>query len=172
MTAVNWTHRVGEIGERPLEVERKALPSELPAVANELDVPSCEALSARYTIRPLGRGRYMLTGKAEATVTQSCVITLEPITSSVSDAFEIEFWPPDDLPGAVSADAIEAFGPDEPEAIVNGVIDVGVIILDSLSGAIDRYPRKPGAVFSWVDKKADADSDNPFAKLKGFGRQS
>ncbi len=170
MTAVHWTHRVSEVGEPTREVRREAQPSELAAIARELQVPSCAAFATTYAIRPIGRGRCLLTGKVAATITQACVVTLDPITSEIREDFEIELWPHDELPAA-SADDLDAFAADDPEGIENGVIDVGRIVIESVAGAIDRYPRKPDAVFSWTDDTDDG-SDNPFAKLKNLRNPS
>ena len=56
---------------------------------------------------------------------------------------------------------------DPPEAIVNGIIDLGRIATDALLLAIDPYPRKPGAVFE-TDITAPDPEDHPFAALKAL----
>jgi hypothetical protein len=56
---------------------------------------------------------------------------------------------------------------DPPEAIVNGIIDLGRIATDALFLAIDPYPRKPGVVFE-AEVTAPDPEDHPFAALKAL----
>lgn len=165
MTEVlDWTHRAGDVPSRGQDVDREASQEERAALAAALDLVSCERLEARYSVRPLDQGRYAVTGMLETDVTQSCVVTLEPIASSISEPFEAEYWP--EAPGGLGADTVSL---DEPEIIENGIIDVGRLIVDRLAVALDPYPRKPGAVFSWTDATDEQRAaDSPFAALKNF----
>ena len=56
---------------------------------------------------------------------------------------------------------------DPPEAIINGIIDLGRLATDALFLAIDPYPRKPGAVFEAEVVALDPE-DHPFAALKAL----
>jgi uncharacterized metal-binding protein YceD (DUF177 family) len=171
MRTLNWTHAVREIALQPLDATREADQVERAAVAAHLDLLSCETFKVDYHVRSLDHGRAALSGHLEADITQACVVTLEPIASKISGTFALELWPAGDLP-AVGEHAVDDLA-DEPEAIENGIIDVGRIALECLADLVDPYPRKPGADFSWTDAKAAAaGSDNPFAKLKNLGRSS
>lgn len=169
MTALrDWTHLVTDVGERGLSQARQASEEERIELARELDIPSCESLSARYEIKPLGAGRYTFAGTLDADVTQACVVTLEPVPARLSEAFAIELGPADVLEDAspVAGDREVSSIPDV-EPIEDGRIDVGSMVFGILSAALPQYPRKPGAEFDWVDPKAAADSDgaSPFAAL-------
>ena len=109
------------------------------------------------------------TGTVSASVGQTCVVTLEPMTSEVKEAFEVEFAPaPAAAPAAAAAiaaaDMADAAAVDEPaEALVDGTADLGPVLTEFLLLGIDRYPRKPGAVFA---APAEADpGPGPFAVL-------
>jgi hypothetical protein len=56
---------------------------------------------------------------------------------------------------------------DPPEAIVNGIIDLGRIATDAVFLAVDPYPRKEGAVFEAEVTALDPE-DHPFAALKAL----
>ena len=79
--------------------------------------------------------------KSSAEVEQVCVVTLEPFRSQVSDEVERYF-----LPGASEADASADVDP-----FSDGVIELGEVVVESLSLALDPYPRKPGATFEAGD---------------------
>lgn len=172
MSTLNWTHEMRELAGRALDAAREAEPAERAAIAAQLDLLSCESFKVQYRLRRLDQGRAALSGHLEADITQSCVVTLEPVVSRLGGAFDLELWPASELP-AVGDGTIDPLADDEPEAIENGTVDVGRIVLERLADLIDPYPRKPGAVASWADEKAPASrSQSPFAKLKNFGGRS
>jgi hypothetical protein len=100
-------------------------------------------------------------GRVSACVGQTCVITLEPLETSVEETFDVIFGPPDSAAGL--SDAVE-----DTEPLVNGTADVGAVAAEFLLLGIDRYPKAPGAVFV---PPADAGTDDgPFAGLARLKR--
>ena len=169
---LHWMHDVRHVGEQDVEIAREATPSELAAVAAALGVLSCDGLTVRYTLRPSGKSRYLLTGSVDVTVTQSCVITAEPVTTQSRQEFCVELWPRDQVP-TIDAGTLDALDDDGPEPFDNSTIAIGRLVFEYVACMIDPYPRKPDTVFSWVDEVAEASgSGNPFAKLKGLRGRS
>lgn len=167
-----WSHRAAEIAEHGLDIEREATPSELAALAAALYLPALLHLEVSYRVRPLGNGRYKVKGELSAAATQACILTLAPVHANIHETFEEEFWPEDLLPAASrpggETEEREALAESAPEAIRQGMIDVGRLIYEQLSTAIDPYPRAPGATFAWREPGSDAgagERDNPFASL-------
>jgi uncharacterized metal-binding protein YceD (DUF177 family) len=163
-----WDHAVQDIPESGLSVQREAAPDELARIAQALDLIACTSLQTEYAIAPTTGGHYQLSGRLRAEVRQACVVTLEPIDSTIEEAFEAVFWPQEDMPTPESGElAID----DEPERepIVAGQIAVGRVVFESLAAATDPFPRKPGAVLDWQSPTpADAPGskpDSPFAVL-------
>jgi len=164
----DWSHNVTEIPERGLNTSRSASASDLAELGDILELLSLDKLSATYRIEPLRQGRYLLAGTVDADVTQTCVVTLEPLKSHVHEAFEVEFWPTDQMETADGQSSEEEVDPEarDVEPIEDGRIAVGRIVAETLATAIDPYPRKPDASFDWTDEKARADGNpNPFAVL-------
>ena len=58
-----------------------------------LDILSCDALRVSYTLEALEKERFRLSGTIEAGVTQACVVTLEPVPSTISETFSVELYP-------------------------------------------------------------------------------
>ena len=75
---------------------------ELQCLARALDLIACKSLDADYTIKPIGAARYRLSGTLRAEVEQTCVVTLEPVSSEIKEPFDFEFWPEQDLPAPVA----------------------------------------------------------------------
>jgi len=160
-----WTHRVSEIADAGLSTCRTATASERSAIARALDVVSCEAVTAEYVIRPLGEGRYRMSGKLTARLTQQCVVTLEGIPQTIEESFDVEFCPIESLPES-DAEVEVLSGPDV-EPIERGLIAAGRIIFELISATLEPYPRKPGVSFHWEDEqKSKPSATGPFAALK------
>jgi hypothetical protein len=163
-----WDHAVLDISESGLTAERRATPEELEAVARALELVACSSLTATYTIMPTGGGRYRLNGRLQASLQQSCVVTLEPVAEAIDEAFEVAFWPEHDVPAPASGE-IDIDDEPEIEPIVAGQIKVGQVVFECLAGAIDPFPRKADATLERVAAsprgQPDDRSENPFAVL-------
>jgi len=163
-----WDHAVRDVGESGVTAARDADPNELAAIARALDLVACTSLRAQYAILPLPGGRYRLTGRLNAQVTQACVVTLDPVESTLEESFEATFWPQQAMPLPESGELAIDDAP-EPEPILAGQIAVGRAVFESLAAALEPYPRKPGAVLDWqpappADAEVTRDA-SPFAVL-------
>jgi uncharacterized metal-binding protein YceD (DUF177 family) len=163
---LDWSYRVREIPEAGLRETRSASAAEQASVAAALEVVSCEELTARFEIRATGKGHYRLTGKVAAKLTQTCVVTLEPIPQTAEGTFDVEFWPAGSVPEQ-GEEEVEALGAAEIEPIEHGLIDAGRIVLETLSANVDPYPRKAGAEFqAEAIDDPEASAGGPFAALQ------
>jgi hypothetical protein len=139
------------------------------AVAALAGLRSLPRLEVTLDVTRYGREGLRVTGDVSATVGQVCVVTLEPIESTVDEPIDLVFTPPIDLPSdrAAEADArgrhIEVTIEDAPEPLINGAVDLGAIATEFLMLGIDPYARKPDAMF---ESPAMGDDDgHPFAAL-------
>ena len=148
-------HRDIEAGE----VERQAIA----ALAGLRELPR---LAASFDLTPAGGGRVRVRGRVSAAAGQTCVVTLEPLTSEVDEEVDVMFSPhaADHAPPAGSEDDEDALAEDPPEPIVNDEIDLGALAVEFLLLGLDPYPRKEGAVFEPVIAPADP-ADHPCAAL-------
>src|SRR5262249_49914459 len=110
-----------------------------------------------------------VTGELAAAVEQTCVVTLEPMTSELHELIDLAFLPPraDEHSDEMAHD-VDPGAEDEPEALVDGVADLGVVATEFLLLAIDPYPRRPGVVFE--APKVDDSAAHPFAVLAALKR--
>jgi len=138
------------------------------ALAKQLDIVAIPALRATVHLVPDGRGGVNVDGHVDATVRQTCVATLEPFDTPLSEEIGMRFEPEDRLPELRPGAEVEVSADDIPDPIVNGIIDVGAVASEFLALGLDPYPRKPGAVFQ---SPADATGEaSPFAALAGLRR--
>lgn len=181
-----WSHffdALGMAGSRaevsisPNEEERRRL-------ALRLNLISLDALKADIVIQfRSGEATYHVNGRFKAALTQACVVTLEPVKSKLDETFESWFSDPQ---GPVSftklkheREAAKAYGEmplleekDDPEPLQAGKIDLGELVTQFLSLAIDPYIRAEGVSLDAPHaKKAEEGPDvikNPFAALKDW----
>jgi uncharacterized metal-binding protein YceD (DUF177 family) len=163
-----WDHTVRDIPQTGLSAVREAAPDELERVARALELLACKSLKAEYAIAPIVGGHYQLSGRLSAQVSQSCVVTLEPVDSTIEEVFEAVFWPQEAMPAPESGE-LDLDDEPEREPIVAGQIAVGRVVFESLAAAIDPFPRKPDAVLDWqsptTTDAAGGKPANPFAVL-------
>lgn len=168
-TDTTGSGRTGPLS-RPLSIQRlpgegtevvvEAGPEERAALARDLDLVSLDALVGRFRLAGSAH-RLTVTGRVEAEIVQTCVVTLEPFASRVSEPVEVAFSDAEPAPGGDAQDA-DAETVERPDPIVDGTIDLGGLTAEFLALGLDPYPRKPGAAFTF---EAEAE-ESPFAVLK------
>jgi hypothetical protein len=146
------------------------------AVAQATGVVALPRLEATFELTRQGHDGLRVVGRVIASISQNCVVTLEPVESEIDEAIDLVFTPqadrPAEQPGVAAVHAIDAEDP--PEALRGGVVDLGGLITEFLILGINPYPRKPGAVFD--APPAGDPASHPFAALaalkKGGGPDS
>lgn len=164
---------VAHIPDTGLHRELEASAAERHAMADLAGVREILSAQASFDVVPKSGGRVQVTGHVRARVGQTCVVTLDPMESEIDEEVDLIFAPEAEVRRL--ADLIEEGQDDKeppevadpPEAIVNGIIDLGRIATDALFLAIDPYPRKPGVVFEAEVAALDPE-DHPFAALKAL----
>lgn len=137
---------VDKITPAGLHVKISATAEECAAVAMRLGLLDLEALQAELELSRDSDGLAVhVSGQFIAKVQQACVVTLVPVPAIITETVTGCFMPPEAMPseegGFTLADA------DDPviDPIIHGVIDVGELVVQHLSLALDPYPRAPGA---------------------------
>jgi uncharacterized metal-binding protein YceD (DUF177 family) len=165
------TLRVDELKEG----EERSIESngaEREAIAALLDLVALDRLSFAFRFHRPGEGRLALRGTLGASVTQTCVVSLEPVKSTIEVPVQIEFWPQhliEDRAETVD-EATSHSTLDWPEPIVDHKIDLGPVISETLATALDPYPKREGVSFAWSEADAEAAGaekvEGPLAALK------
>lgn len=168
---------------RPLPVDRQSPPrqdfrieataQERAALVKRFGLVSLESLKAEGSLETLDQGRRaILRAHLTAQATQSCVVTLEPVSSPVDETFTLEFdvdADPEALSDVEIPEDIEAFlaQPDPPDPLIDGQVDVGECVAEQLALALPLYPRAPGVGF--VEETAlEPLEESPFKGLAGL----
>jgi Large ribosomal RNA subunit accumulation protein YceD len=153
------------------------------AVAKIAGLRGLPRLQADFDVRRHAAEGLRVVGRVSATVDQTCVVTLEPLTNEVVEEIDLVF-----VPGAAKKQAEgETRGEtksgskggskgemkdqeeeltadeDQTEPLIGGSVDLGAIATEFLILGLDPYPRKPGVVFQ--PPQQTASGDGPFAAL-------
>jgi uncharacterized metal-binding protein YceD (DUF177 family) len=159
---------------RPLEVDHipqggcteylTADAGELAALARRLKLPRLHALRARLNAERLRAGGASVSGALTAEIEQKCVVTLEDFRSTVTCAVERIFLPAKEIPDDDSEEA-------DADPVIEGKIDLGELVTETLALNLDPYPRKPGAEFTQpgADDEPRGGAFSELRKLKSAG---
>jgi uncharacterized metal-binding protein YceD (DUF177 family) len=141
------------------------------AMAQTAGLREISSARASFDLALSSGERVHVTGRIQARIGQTCVVTLDPIENEIDEEVDLMFAPAEQLPqftgAAGDAPDSDAETADPPEPIENGTIDLGRLATDMLYLAIDPYPRKADVVFEPQVTTVDPE-DHPFAALKAL----
>ena len=174
------TVRVDAVPESGRHVAIEADAATRAAVAKAANVNGIDALSATFDVTRRGRDGLRAVGTVRASVRQTCVVSLEPMTSAVEEEIDVTFAQPRDAAGGrkiIKDDDENApvagsiAGEEPPEPLVGGAVDLGALATEFLILGIDPYPRREDAAFAPPAQPQEA-SGNPFEALTALKKAS
>ena len=142
-------------GGRRFDLE--ASEAERNAVANRLGVLAVDALKGDVRIAATKK-RFDVSGRVSARLKRECVASLEEMEEAVDEVFEIAF-----LRQAKASSEHEEISIEAPEFYDGSEFDVGDLLVQQVSLAMDPFPRKPG-VKSLALEFGAGDDPSPFAQ--------
>jgi hypothetical protein len=156
--------RVDDVPPEGRHVALEASPEVRAALARPVGVDAIDRLVARFDVTRRGRDGFRVAGEVSATVRQTCVVTLEPVSNEINEPIEVDFAPPRaDKLSDLNEIEIDSDVPDEAEPLTGNSIDLGLLATEFLILGVEPYPRKGDAAFT-----APAAGDvaaHPFAAL-------
>lgn len=171
-TENSWNEPVAveDIPETGRHIELEAPEPAREAIARLAALRTLPRLSAEFDLTLQGAS-VRVSGRVNARVGQTCVITLEPIENDVAEVIDLVF-----APAAVAKKSkgenskTTRSNDDGPEPLIDGVIDLGAVATEFLLLGVDPYPRKEGAKFA--APKSDESASHPFAVLEALKKRS
>ena len=165
------TARIDTLGSRPQVMAIGADAAERDALARRFGLVAIDHLSAEAELTRSG-DIVRAQGTLSARVTQSCVATSLPVPETIEEAFAIELRPE---PPSGGADEEVELSESELDVIfyAGGAVDLGEAVAETLSLALDPYPRVSEAdeALSAAGVKSEAQAkaeSSPFAGLAGL----
>jgi uncharacterized metal-binding protein YceD (DUF177 family) len=148
-------------GER---IDLVADEAERGSIAERLRLEGLDCLQAHATLTRNGV-RIEAEGRLVASLTQSCVVTGEPLPAHVDEAFSLLFMPE---PETSRSDEEIELAPADCDVVFyeSGTLDLGSAIADTLALSLDPYPRSAAADAALKEAGVLNESEaGPFAAL-------
>lgn len=135
-------------------------------LAADLGISALPALRFRGKIRAVGREDWLLEARLSARVTQPCVVSLAPVTSTIDEDVTRRFTPHLPEPEGEEVEMPE----DDSLDLLPATLDLVDVMAEALALALPQYPRSDaaGAVGEWHDADgggAPEEARKPFAGL-------
>ncbi len=164
---------ITDVPAEGLDMDIVASDAEREALAALNGLPAIHSLTAALSLRRWRKDGLEVTGELRARLRQTCVVTLEEFDSEAVEPIDVRFAPPAEEPRPRSRrhevepepHEHDPLAEDPPDPLVGGVVDLGAVVSEFLTLALDPYPRKPGAAF--VEPAPESQSNvSPFAQLR------
>lgn len=164
---------IEDIGHEGAALTLEASAEERRRLAERFGLLALDSLTADLTVTRGASGiPVRVRGRLHASVVQECVVSLDPVPSEINELVEAEYAP------AAEDGTEEAFDPDEPEPpepLEGDSLELGELVAQHLSLALDPYPRREGAESpEWESGGAEDGekaAENPFAVLAGLRKK-
>jgi uncharacterized metal-binding protein YceD (DUF177 family) len=141
-------------------------PEEAEALARLLDVRSVRKMRFTGVLRAVGEA-LVLEGTLGATVVQSCVVTLDPVSTRIDVPVRRVFRP--DLGQAVTREVEVGLDEDDDVEPLSSMLDLGRVAVEALALTLPPYPRRDGASLPAETELEDEDeAERPFAALSAL----
>ncbi|MET3612879.1 uncharacterized metal-binding protein YceD (DUF177 family) [Rhizobium aquaticum] len=167
--------KVGHISANPVTVKLSADARELEGLAELWRVEAVKRLDSELQIARWKKDGVRIRGHVNAEIVQSCVVTLEPVETAISEDIDRIYVPEGSRLARLVLDergemVLDPEGEDIPEQFSGDTIDAGDAVCEAVALAIDPYPRKPGVDFADHVESTEADDrkPSPFAVLKDW----
>ncbi|RKE85254.1 DUF177 domain-containing protein [Rhizobium sp. AG855] len=167
--------KVGHVSANPVQVHVEADERERVGLASLWEVEAVNRLAADLQIARWKKDGVRIKGHVSGEIVQACVVTLEPVVSTIEQDIDQIFVPEGSKLARIVLDGagemvLDPDGPDLPEPFVGDTVDAGALIAEFAALGIDPYPKKPGVQFSGhIENEVEEEKKpSPFAVLKDW----
>lgn len=133
-------------------------------VAESLGLVSLRRLTLKGEVRPIGARDFLLEARLEATVVQSCGVTLAPVETKITEDVTRRYVSEWSEPTGEEAQMPD----DDTSEAMPEVIDAAAVAVEALSLALPLYPRAPGAAWAPVSAAPEGVAPLQDGDLKPF----
>ena len=137
---------LNRIGSDPVQLNMTADAQQCRALADIFGIVGINALSAHAVLKRINKERVHLYADFDAKVVQQCVITLEPFEQHIKECFSLVFSQSKECSTRLNEIDLD-MEEEEIEYITDNKIDIGELVSEYLSLALDPFPHSPGAEF-------------------------
>lgn len=162
------TIRLAEAPPKPVAIEIEPDAEARARIADRLGIPALRKLRFAGTLAPAGRRDWLLEADLGATAVQTCVVTLDPVTTRIDERVTRRYLAHmDPAPEGTEVEMPE----DDTAEPLPAALDLEEVMVEALALALPPYPRKSDAalgdaVYTEPGQAPMTDEDaKPFAGL-------
>jgi len=141
-------------------------------LAKRIEAPELVDFEADFEAKKQASGIYLLIGHIRAKLVQTCVRTLQPVSTSIDEHFDVTFM--DQAVYAEQEGAEEEHEIEDIEVLTGEEVNLGEIAAQYLCLSIDPFPVSDGAIeekdlrgkVTLTDEQSHREKTSPFAVLK------
>lgn len=149
------------------DLDFTAKAEELTALTEWAGVREVISFSGKVFLKRLSTTRFAIRASFDAQIEQTCVVSLEPVTSHLTGELTRELFYCEEVDSEGGELSLSSGDDEAPDTVTRYKYDVCIPLLEEFSLSIDPYPRREGVVFA--EKTADnAPRENPFAALQAL----
>jgi uncharacterized metal-binding protein YceD (DUF177 family) len=162
--SISWEVPLADLTDGERCVGRELSQAECAALARHAGIQSVGALKATAKLRRRSWGAEAEVG-FDASVVQSCVVTLDPVQSRIAEHFTVRYLPANSIEPDDDRIDFAADEEDPPEPFEGDSIDLGPMLTEHFVLALNPYPRKYDAELP-AELQTKPQSSAPFAVLR------
>ncbi|GGF24755.1 metal-binding protein [Youhaiella tibetensis] len=167
-SALDASIRIDHLPPEGRDLKLSANAEQRAALAERLTITSVEKLDVTLNAAPF-RGGIRVLGRLIATIVQPCVVTFAPVTQDIDEPIDRVFLPGREKQHTPGAEVfIDIEEEDAPDYFEGPEVDLTELIVETLSLAIDPYPRAPGASLADIPREPADEPESPFSSLKSL----
>jgi uncharacterized metal-binding protein YceD (DUF177 family) len=169
-SSFSHAYNLGRLGRAGDRVAFSAHGDQLREIAAWAALRAVESFSATIDLQKISATRFSYDATLRAEIVQDCVVTLDPVRSSIERVLHRELHLAESRHPPVDGDVVVDPASDDEdvfEEIASLHYDLATPLLEELILAIDPYPRAPGVTFA-APEDPDAKPESPFAVLKNL----
>jgi uncharacterized metal-binding protein YceD (DUF177 family) len=168
---------VSRLPAKGVVVKLEADAAQRAALADKHGLEAVSAFSFELRTSPWKRDGVHVAGSVKADITQSCIVSLEPVDAAIDEAVSAVLVPENSRLAPQIDDGeilLDAEGDDAPETFSGNSIDAGALAEEFFVLAIDPYPRRKDAELpeNVGNNDSGETSEAPFAELGSLVRKS
>ncbi|MEX0955708.1 MAG: DUF177 domain-containing protein [Rhizobiaceae bacterium] len=168
---------VSRLPAKGVVVKLEADAAQRAALAGKHGLAAVRAFSLELCFSPWKRDGVRVEGSVKANITQSCIVSLDPVDAAIDEAVSAILVPENSRLDPQIEDGeilLDAEGEDAPDTFSGNRIDAGTLAEEFFALAIDPYPRRKDAELPENAGNNDPEetAEAPFAKLGALVRKS
>jgi len=166
---VSYRFQVNRLPTNGAEITFEADAEQREELARAHDLESVQRFAVDVLVRGWKGDGVSVKGRVTADITQLCVVTLEPIRSTIDEEISSIFIPETSKLARRNDEREIVLDPDAddlPETFSGDSVDLGAMAEEFFALGVDPYPRKEGVALSDPAESAEEGSGPLYEELK------